>query len=191
MELATICRAYNLNGKPFRLLFQDEARFGRMVRIRRCWSPVPLRPTVANGYQREYTYLYGAVSPQDGSFAHMISKKMTTGEMQKFIVCVGRRYKDEFVVMVIDGASSHKEKNLVLPDNVRLLGLPAYSPELNPCENLWARLRERLFPNRVYTSMTGVIEQLKKGVHRFVKNKTFIKGIVAWPWIIQAIMKAS
>jgi hypothetical protein len=31
-------------------MFQDEARFGRMVRIKRCWAPVPLRPVVDNGY---------------------------------------------------------------------------------------------------------------------------------------------
>lgn len=43
-----------------RLLFQDEARFGRMVRIRRCWSPSPLRPTVDNGYERQFVYVYGA-----------------------------------------------------------------------------------------------------------------------------------
>ena len=44
-------------------MFQDEARFGRMVRIRRCWAPAPQRPLVDNGYEREFTYVYGAVSP--------------------------------------------------------------------------------------------------------------------------------
>jgi hypothetical protein len=39
-------------------MFQDEARFGRMVRIRRCWSPYPQRPVVDNGYEREFQYVY-------------------------------------------------------------------------------------------------------------------------------------
>ena len=53
----------DVHGRRVRLMFQDEARFGRMVRIRRCWAPSPKRPTVCNGYEREFVYVYGAVSP--------------------------------------------------------------------------------------------------------------------------------
>ena len=53
-------------------MFQDEARFGRMVRIRRCWAEKPLRPTVCNGYEREFLYVYGAVSPVQGQLDWMI-----------------------------------------------------------------------------------------------------------------------
>lgn len=45
-----------------RLMFQDEAWFGRMVRIRRCWAPTPERPVVNNGYERQFVYVYGGVS---------------------------------------------------------------------------------------------------------------------------------
>ena len=41
-----------VQGRRVRLMFQDEARFGRMVRIRRCWARSPKRPTVCNGYER-------------------------------------------------------------------------------------------------------------------------------------------
>ena len=48
-------------------MFTDEARFGRMNRIRPCWAPVSIRPEVAAQLIREYIYLYGAVSPKDGN----------------------------------------------------------------------------------------------------------------------------
>ena len=67
-------------------MFQDEARFGRMVRIRRCWSPAPARPTVRNGYEREFVYVYGAVSPLEGEMDWMICREMNTERMG-----VGRR----------------------------------------------------------------------------------------------------
>jgi hypothetical protein len=60
--LTSECRA----GSQVRLLFQDEARFGRMVRARRCWAPAPLRPVIDNGYERQFVYVYGAVSPIEG-----------------------------------------------------------------------------------------------------------------------------
>ena len=53
-------------------MFQDEARFGRMVRIRRCWAEKPMRPTVCNGYEREFLYVYGAVR-------ELVSIKLTHG----------------------------------------------------------------------------------------------------------------
>ena len=62
-------------------MFQDEARFGRMVRIRRAWAPMPTRPMVCNGYEREFVYVYGAVSPLQGQFDWMITRQMNTANM--------------------------------------------------------------------------------------------------------------
>lgn len=61
--LATLLTPDALKGRRVRLMFQDEARFGGMVRIRRCWAPAPERPLGDHGYEREFTYVYGAVSP--------------------------------------------------------------------------------------------------------------------------------
>ena len=51
--LAALLKPQEVRGRRVRLMFQDEARFGRMVRIRRCWAPTPARPVVCNGYERE------------------------------------------------------------------------------------------------------------------------------------------
>ena len=59
-KLATVLSAEEVDRRPIRSMFQDEARFGRMARIRRCWAPSPLRPTVRNGYERQFTYVFGA-----------------------------------------------------------------------------------------------------------------------------------
>ena len=52
--------------RPVRLIFQDEARFGRMARPKRCWVPASLRPVMGNGYEQKFVYAYGAVSPVEG-----------------------------------------------------------------------------------------------------------------------------
>ena len=54
-------------GRSLRIMFADEARFGRMNRPRPCWAPRGVRPSVAAQLIREYIYLYGAVSPKDGT----------------------------------------------------------------------------------------------------------------------------
>jgi transposase len=53
-------------------------------------------------------------------------------------------------VLVMDRAGWHKSRRLAAPENITILLLPAYSPELNPVERLWAHLRSHHLSNRAY-----------------------------------------
>lgn len=104
-------------GQKVRLMFQDEARFGRMAKIRKCWTGDE-RPVAVNGYERQFTYVYGACSPQDGAYESMICEKMNTDNMGKFLEQVRTAHPDEQIVMVLDGASSHRAKDLIVPEGI-------------------------------------------------------------------------
>ena len=84
----------------------------RMVRIRRCWAPSPARPVVCNGYEREFVYVYGAVSPIEAELDWRTCRQMNTDHMTAFLAQVSAAHKDEFMLMVVDGASSHVSKGL-------------------------------------------------------------------------------
>ena len=173
-----------------RIMFQDEARFGRMVRIRRCWSPAPFRPMVDNGYERQFTYVYGAVSPVQGELDWMLSPKMNFEQMNQFLVQVSQAHPDEFIVMIVDGASSHRSGDLRIPENIRLHRLPGYSPQLNPQEHVWDELREKEFPHRVFESMALVVGQLESGLPRMAADTQALRSLTAWPWIVSLILHA-
>ena len=190
-ELATLLTSEIVRGRRVRLMFPDEARFGRMVRIRRCWAPAPQRPLVDNGYEREFTYVYGAVSPLEGQLDWMICRKMNTELMGQFLAQVSAAHPDDFIVMIIDGASSHVAKTLAIPENIRLYRLPAYSPQLNPQEHLWDELREKEFPNRVFADMAGVLRQLEQGLPRLAADIARVRSITAWSWIVSLRLNAS
>lgn len=96
-------------------MFQDEARFGRMVRIKRCWAPIPHRPVVDNGYERQFTYVYGAVSPREGELDWKICTEMNTTRMSEFLTQVSAAHPRDLIIMILDGASSHKAKELAIP----------------------------------------------------------------------------
>lgn len=172
-------------------MFQDEARFGRMARPKRCWASKGCRPVMANGYERQFTYVYGAVSPLEGEMEWMLCQEMNTDRMGGFLSRVSARYPEDFILMVLDGASSHKAKALLVPANVQLIALPPYSPELNPQEHIWDELREKEFPNRVYDSMEAVIAQLNAGMPRLCSDPARIRSITAWPWILTINLKAN
>ena len=177
--------------RPIRLMFQDEARFGRMARIRRCWAPAPLRPTVRNGYEREFTYVYGAVSPREGQLDWSLSQKMNTAQMNGFLLQVSQAHAQEFIVMVVDGASSHKAKELVVPENIRLIRLPGYSPELNPEEHIWDEVREKAFPNLVLDQMELVVARLTAELSVLAAEPDRVRSIAAWPWIVSLNLNAN
>jgi transposase len=109
---------------------------------RSCWAPAPHRPVVNLALIREFRYEYAAVSPWDELLDFMTTEKMT-----RFLEQVSKAHRGEFIVMVLDGASSHKSKDLKIPENVSLALLPAYSPELNPAEQIWNVLRQNYFAN--------------------------------------------
>jgi len=189
--LAGILKPEVVRGRRIRLMFQDEARFGRMVRIRRCWAPAPHRPAVNNGYEREFVYVYGAVSPLQGELDWMICREMNTQRMGEFLAQVSKAHADDFTVMVVDGASSHVAKDLAVPENMRLLRLPPYAPELNPQEHVWDELREKEFPNRVFANMAGVLQQLQSGLPKLASDHAGLRSLTAWPWIIRLNLKAN
>ena len=89
----------------------------------------------------------------------------------------------------MDGASSHKSKDLEIPENLRLIRLPAYSPELNPQERVWDDLREKAFPNRVSANMEEVIAGLKQGLGEMSGDAQRLRSLTAWPWIVSLNLK--
>ena len=62
----------------------------------------------------------------------MTAEKMNTENRSRFLSQVSEAHNEEFIVMVVDGASSHKSKELEIPKNMSFIRLPPYSPELNP-----------------------------------------------------------
>ena len=107
--------------RPLRLIFQDEARFGRISDTRYCWCRRPARPLVCAMVTQQYTYAYGAVSPQDGRFDSLVLPHVNSEYMQIFFDEIASRYPDDNVVMVLDGAGWHRSNDFRLPDNLRLL----------------------------------------------------------------------
>ena len=89
--------------------------------------------------------------------------------------------------MVLDGAGWHRGSDLIVPENMRLLRLPPYSPELNPVENIWEELREKNLNNKVFADLDALEEQLLYGLKHLEDHPEITKSISGWPWIINAI----
>ncbi|MDD5095828.1 MAG: IS630 family transposase [Dehalococcoidia bacterium] len=180
--VATACLKNKVN-LPVRLMFQDEARFGRMSDPRACWAPAPIRPMVKMALVREFRYEYAAVSPWDGALDYMTLEKMNTENMSRFLNQVHQNHPEDFMIMVLDGASSHRGKELIVPENISLVFMPPYSPELNPAEQIWNRLRKNYFANKVFHSLDAVTQQAEQGLFEMASDKNAVMSLTYWPWI--------
>lgn len=173
--------------RPLRLMFQDEARFGRISDVRHCWDKKPRRPLVRAMVTQQYTYAYGAVSPVDGRFDSLILPQVNSACMRVFLDEIAARYPNENVVMVLDGAGWHKSKEIELAENVRTLFLPPYSPELNPQEHVWDELREKFFHNRAFDSLDALETHLEEALGSLESSPERMRSIAGWDWIINSV----
>ncbi|MCO6427550.1 transposase [Nitrosomonas communis] len=74
---------------------------------------------------------------------------------------VASRHPNDRITLVLDGAGWHRSHTLKLPHNLCLLMLQPYSPKLNSVENLWDKLREKSFHNRVFDSLDALENHLE------------------------------
>jgi transposase len=74
-----------------------------------------------------------------------------TANFQLFLEELSKYYPEELKLVVLDNGAFHKANQLVVPDDIILIFLPPYSPELNPAEKIWAKFKRSftnmLFPN--------------------------------------------
>jgi hypothetical protein len=160
---------------------QDEGRFGRISTPNRAWAPPGVRPKVARQVIRESSYAYAAVAPEQGLMTSLILPSANTAMMNLFLAQVAQDFADYFVVMQVDQAGWHRAKDLQIPENIRLIFQPAYSPEVNPVEHLWEELREKCLHNRVFPSLEALIEVLCQALSDLTEDKERLRSMMFFP----------
>jgi transposase len=86
----------------------------------------------------------------------------------------------------VNGAGNHISGDLVIPSNITLSPLPAYSSELNPQENIWDEIREKVFKNYALKSTDAVYDKLEEAVLYIERNRKVVKSIASFPYIVKS-----
>jgi len=94
-----------------------------------------------------------------------------------------KEYKNFRNIVIMDKAGWHTTNYLKNFDNVRLVFLPPYSPELNPAEHLWATIRDLKFRNTTYGSMDEVQKALINSFEFLDKNKDMVSRLTYYKWM--------
>jgi hypothetical protein len=160
---------------------QDEGCFGRMSRPHRCWAPHGIRPLVPSQVVREALYVFAAIAPSLGKLCSLILPTANTEMMNVFLEHVSQTFSNSFIVMQVDQASWHHAKALVIPENIRLIQQPPYSPEVNPVEHIWDAIWEKYFHNRIFPSLDILTDKLCDALNKLADDPQRVRSMTNFP----------
>ena len=160
---------------------QDEGRFGRINEPKRCWAPAGIRPLAPKQIVRESFYVYAAVAPAIGRMTTLVLPYANTQMMNIFLRQVSEDFADYFIVMQVDQAGWHRSKDLVIPENIRFISQPAYSPELNPAEHIWEEIREKFLQNKAFKFLAEVVNIVCEGLRQLSDDFNRLRSMTWFP----------
>jgi transposase len=170
------------------LWFQDEARVGQKGRLCHRWWIKGQRPPGTCDHRFQWTYIFAAVQPATGGEFALVLPEVSTRTMALFLEHFAATLDaDEHAVVVLDGAGWHGANALVVPDNVTLVTLPPYSPELNPVERVWLFLRERFLSLRVFPDQKAIVQACCEAWMALAEEEGRIQSLCLQPWIQKVI----
>ena len=161
----------------------DEARVGQQGTLTRVWAPRGTRPCALRDHRRTSAYLFGAVCPERGTGAAVVLPHVNVEAMNIHLVEVSRHVTEgAHAVLVLDQAGWHTSPKLRVPENISLLPLPPYAPELNPVEQVWAYLRANFLGHRVWNSYNAIVDACCNAWNKLTSTPERLASISRRTW---------
>jgi transposase len=162
-------------------MFFDESRFGTHSKVGHGWFERGIRSTIRTKVGYKNFYLYSGVDVSSGENFNLILPYVNTDNMNVFLSNLSKEYASDIMVLIMDGAGWHKSKELSIPDNIKIIYLPPYSPELNPVERLWLYIKNNILANKLYetidvleSTLCSFIQQLPNQLVKTICNINYL-----------------
>lgn len=146
-----------------------------------------VKPVAPFLHRFDNLYLFGAFSPITGCSHLLEMPQCNANTFQLFLDYMALQNANEFKILILDNGAFHHAKKLKLPNNIALLFLPPYSPELNPAEKMWRHFKDKVsmvaYNNieMLQNQISGITQKLtKQNVQSICGNrfyKTTFKGV--------------
>jgi len=158
---------------------------GQQGTLTRIWARRGTRPRAPRDTRYESAYLFGAVCPERAVAAGLVLPFADTEAMNLHLTEIGRSVAPgAHAVLVLDGAGWHGGKDLRLPDNISLLTLPPYAPELNPVENVWQYLRGNKLAITVFDAYADIVDKCCQAWNFFAEDPAAVASITSRAWAV-------
>jgi transposase len=130
------------------------------------------RPTAVKQTEYEWIYLFGAVNPLTGASSALLAPTVNTDYMNHHLRFISEQAgPGVHAILVLDQAGWHIAKALQVPENISLLYLPSYSPELNAIERLWGYLKSHYLSNRAYGNYGDLLTTCREAWNHITREQ--------------------
>jgi DDE superfamily endonuclease len=167
-----------------RVFSQDESRFGLLTIRRRRLTARGVQPIGSVQHVFEWFYVYGAVEPTTGDRFFLELPYLTAAMFQLFVDAFAQAFPDSLNLLLLDNSGAHTSQRLTLPENVRLVFLPPYCPELNPIERFWRDLKDELAWQQ-FTDLNA--QQVYLGHLLQVYEVDTLQALTGFPYLVEAV----
>ncbi len=171
-------------GTPIEVWFQDEARVGQKGSLTYIWAPIGSCPRMVRDNRHDSAYLFGAICPARAVGAAIIMPAANAEAMNEHLSEISTQVASgAHAVVVCDKAGWHQTgRRLRVPDNITLLPLPSYAPELNPMENVWEYLRGNKLSRLVWDGYDAIVAACREAWHFLINDPDRIRSIGHRHW---------
>jgi hypothetical protein len=134
--------------------------------------------------RHDSVHLFGAICPARGVGAAIIMPAVNTEAMNEHLKEISTQVDHgAHAVLVLDGAGWHQTGGeLSVPNNLTLLHLPPYAPELNPMEDVWEYLRANKLCNLVWDTYEVIVEACRRAWEFLTNDPERIRSIGTREW---------
>ena len=151
------------------------------------WAEKGSRPRQPADQRYNSAYIFGAVCPKSDKGAAIIMPYANTKAMQCHLDEISRCVaQDTHAALLMDQAGWHKAIKLKIPDNITIIFIPSYSPELNPVENIWQFLRQNYLSNQVFETYEDIVEACCNAWNKLTAEAERITSIAERDWAAHA-----
>jgi transposase len=88
---------------------------------------------------------------------------------------------DRIIVLQLDNAGWHTPENLTVPDGIRLVYQPPYTPELQPAEHLWPLVDEPL-ANKHFETIEELDDAVAERCCDLIGKKPLVASHTKFHW---------
>ncbi len=156
---------------------------GQQGTLARVWAKRGTRPRAPRDTRYKWSYIFGAACPGRGVAAGRVLPCVNTEAMALHLTEIAKAMAPgAHAVLVLDGAGWHGAKGLNVPDNITLLPLPPYAPELNPIENVWQHLRANKLALTVFDCYDDIVDKCCNAWNFFANHPDLIASITSRNW---------
>lgn len=167
------------------VIFADTMRYGLISNPCRNWGPVGERVAIPKQMEFDWGYLWAEINVVSGGVNVWFLPEMNGATLSRVVRKMPEQWGNN-MALVWDNAGAHKSAAKHLPEGMKVIPLPAYSPELNPVERFFQELRRKI-ANKIFVSLEELEDALSEALDEYFQDAEKVRELCAYPWILEQI----